>query len=118
MGVIRVRALDVHVGRSTGRRLFHRLRFIDASDELFDWIVRDVRVLNTFSQLNSQEGAQRLRTFSESIADTAVYISIGLTKPNHRFPGRFRGCHPLVVGFLSDLGINSFADSTKEATHG
>jgi hypothetical protein len=27
-----------------------------------------------------------------------TFLALGLTKPNHRFPGRFRGCHPLVVG--------------------
>lgn len=113
IGVIRVRILEMYIGRSTGRRAFHRLRFVDASDETFDWIVRDVRVLDAFSHLDSPEGQQRLCAFSDSVTGTTTYISIGLTKPNYRFPGRFRGCHPLVVGLFSDLEISSLADPPR-----
>ncbi|MFD7424404.1 hypothetical protein ACFV6M_28730 [Streptomyces californicus] len=84
-----VRPLGYRHQRSTGGRTFLRLEFTDNTGERFDWIVRDVRLLD------AGPGEIALPVGPEA---PLLYAAVGLTHPNHRFPGRFRGCHPLVVG--------------------
>lgn len=88
-GLVAVRPLGYRHQRSTGGRTFLRLEFTDNTGERFDWIVRDVRLLD------AGPGEIALPAGPEA---PLLYAAVGLTHPNHRFPGRFRGCHPLVVG--------------------
>ncbi|MFI6287523.1 hypothetical protein ACIBCM_22725 [Streptomyces sp. NPDC051018] len=91
-GLVAVRPLRWYRRRSTGGRTFLRLEFTDRSGERFDWIVRDVRLLGADGR------APRLPALPAGPEAPEVYAAVGLTHPNGRFPGRFRGCHPLVVG--------------------
>lgn len=88
-GLVAVRPLGFRHQRSTGGRTFLRMEFTDSTGEHFDWIVRDLRLLD------AGPGEVALPTGPEA---PVLYAAVGLTHPNHRFPGRFRGCHPLVVG--------------------
>ncbi|MCG0287988.1 hypothetical protein [Streptomyces sp. PSAA01] len=94
-GLVPADVRRVYGRRATGGRSFLRLEFTDASGAEHDWIVRDARLVRAFPA--PLEGP---------LPDLAgpCFLSIGLTKPNGRFPGRFRGCHPLVVGVLSERG--------------
>jgi hypothetical protein len=100
LGLVRARVERIYVKRSTGGRAFIRAAFEDAAGSAFDWIVPDL-VLSTALGAGIREGAIApvMDAFlAEVLADSAAYLAVGLTKPNHRFPGRFRGCHPLIVG--------------------
>ncbi len=94
-GLVQVRPLRLRHRRATGGRTFLRLTFTDASGTEYDWIVRDVRLLR---DLAPGADADDLAPALAGPQAPALYLAIGLTKPNGRFPGRFRGCHPLVVG--------------------
>ena len=100
LGLVRVELHRFYVRRSTGGRHFLRAEFTDRSSQDYDWIIPDLafgaRVWPhvVAGQLDS-EFETRLR---DAFAHLEIYFALGLTKPNDRFPGRFRGCHPLVVG--------------------
>jgi hypothetical protein len=96
VGVVELTARRVYAQRSTGGRTFLRLEFSDSPGKAFDWIIRDVQLLRAFPE----PGAARaeLEELSAVVAAAPRFVSVGLTKPDGRFPGRFRGCHPLVVG--------------------
>ncbi|MEU8588291.1 hypothetical protein AB0C59_15025 [Streptomyces sp. NPDC048664] len=91
-GLVAVQVRRLYGRPSTGGRSFLRMEFTDASGAEHDWIVRDRRLVRRFPAPHQ-----------DPPPDLAgpCFLSIGLTKPNGRFPGRFRGCHPLVVGVLS-----------------
>ncbi|WP_030241107.1 hypothetical protein [Streptomyces sp. NRRL S-350] len=94
-GLVLATVRRIYGRRSTGGRSFLRVEFTDASGAEYDWIVRDWRLVRRFpapveGPLPGSAGP--------------CFLSIGLTKPNGRFPGRFRGCHPLVVGVHSERG--------------
>lgn len=94
-GLVRAEVCRVYGRRSTGGRSFLRLEFTDDSGTEYDWIVRDWRAVRQFP--NPVDGP---------LPDLPghCFLAVGLTKPNGRFPGRFRGCHPLVVGVHSERG--------------
>ncbi len=94
-GLVRARVRGFERRRSTGGRSFLRLAFTDPAGADHDWIVRDVRALRAFGGSGEDTALAEARAW---LAAAPVFLSIGLTKPNGRFPGRFRGCHPLVVG--------------------
>ena len=104
VGVVRVQVHRLHWQRSTGGKNFLRMEFADPLGEIHDWIVRDIQLLQAFPHPQSQVGTSTLETFLGHLAAEPIYISVGLTKPNGRFPGRFRGCHPLVVGVHGATG--------------
>ncbi|MFF8960030.1 hypothetical protein [Streptomyces sp. NPDC014894] len=105
-GLVAVRPLRYHRRRATGGRTFLRLEFTDASGELFDWIVRDVRLLGdgddgpirVTPDPGDPGGGDPAAALPAGTGAPLLYAAVGLTHPNDRFPGRFRGCHPLVVG--------------------
>ncbi len=101
LGLIRAQIKNLYIKRSTGRRLFIRCVFEDTSGENYDWIVPEIQLgkivwpyVEKDESLNNDVLDSLLNRFSR----TQVYLTLGLTTPNNRFPGRFRGCHPLVVG--------------------
>lgn len=100
LGLVEVDLDRFYVRRSTGGRFFLRAEFHDGAGERHDWIVPDI----TFGDRlwpHVDEGILDPRvaeSLADTLADARVYFCLGLTHPNHRFPGRFRGCHPLVVG--------------------
>ncbi|MFY9806455.1 MAG: hypothetical protein WAK86_04215 [Pseudonocardiaceae bacterium] len=98
VGMLRVQVQRLYRQRSTGGKVFLRMEFADPVGDVYDWIVRDIQLLQPFSDPTSPDAASLLEAFLVHLATEPIYISVGLTKPNGRFPGRFRGCHPLVVG--------------------
>jgi hypothetical protein len=85
---------EVYLRRSTGGRIFVRCRFADGSGAGYDWIVPEIAFA-----ARARELIHSGRPGTGDLAGAeAVYLALGLTKPNGRLPGRFGGCHPLVVG--------------------
>ncbi|MCP4656370.1 MAG: hypothetical protein GY856_13235 [bacterium] len=101
LGLVEVELRRFYVKRSTGGRSFIRAEFVDPAGEVYDWIVPDVAFGSVVwpyveaHQLNPTREEEIARVFREV---RRIFFTVGLTKPNDRFPGRFRGCHPLVVG--------------------
>jgi hypothetical protein len=100
LGLVKVNVHLFCMKQSTGGRTFLRVEFTDERNETYDWIVSEVRFPEEIAPylVNGDitpEFGQRLQDIFQS-AD--VYFAIALTKPNNRFPGKFRGCHPVVIG--------------------
>jgi len=102
LGLIAADLHRVYLRRATRGRVFARFEFSDASGERFDWIVPEIETAARLIGAADDRGAlpaeyaeQVLRGFTEH---GPLLLTLGLTRPNNRFPGRFGGCHPLVVG--------------------
>ena len=94
LGLVRADVREVYLRRSTGGRTFVRCRFTDGTGAEHDWIVPEIAFA-----ARARELIHSGRSGTDGLAGAgAVYLALGLTKPNDRFPGRFGGCHPLVVG--------------------
>jgi hypothetical protein len=97
-GLVAARPTRLRHRRATGGRTFLRLTFTDASGTGYDWIVRDVRLLHDPAFAAGVADPDDVAPALAGPHAPPLYLAVGLTKPNGRFPGRFRGCHPLVVG--------------------
>jgi hypothetical protein len=112
LGLVRATVERVYVKRSTGGRRFVRMAFTDGAGRAYDWIVPDLAFRRAIEghvkgdELDPAEGAR----VAHGLNTQVTYLCLGLTKPNHKFPGQFRGCHPLVVG------VHSFAAPGREVT--
>jgi hypothetical protein len=100
LGLVRARVSALYLKASLARKWFLRLVFTDASGASHDWIVPEV-ALGALAR--PHRGAEALdRGWAAAVVgywqEVETFLTLGLTRPNHRFPGRFRGCHPLVVG--------------------
>lgn len=101
VGIIRATIHDLYYKRATGGRTFLRMKFSDITGKIYDWIVPEINLNHAVKQSSSpNELVDRLSKLPH------IYLTIGLTLPNNRFPGKFRGCHPLVVG------LHTFPDYT------
>lgn len=103
LGLVEVDVDDLYVGVSTGRRQFLRARFRDRTGECFDWIIPDL-AFGALAWPHVQDEVLDRGWASAALhamARVCMLFTVGLTHPNGRFPGRFRGCHPLVVGVHS-----------------
>lgn len=100
LGLVQVELDGFTVRRSTGGRFFLRAQFADASGERYDWIVPDLALVDRVRPdvLDGVLDPRREQALNALFRRLEIYFALGLTKPNDRFPGRFRGCHPLVVG--------------------
>lgn len=101
LGMVYARLHRVYVKRATRGREFVRFVFSDATGEKFDWIVPDIAIsvpLRAQVQDGQLPGPVAERTCEVLQQHGPLLLALGLTRPNNRFPGKFRGCHPLVVG--------------------
>jgi hypothetical protein len=100
LGLIEAGVTDIYAKPSTRGRIFLRLRFSDASGESFDWVTPEVAINGALRPMfqNGVFPTQAANSFVSALRESRVFLTLGLTKPNNRFPGQFRGCHPLVVG--------------------
>ena len=104
LGLIEVCVKGFYVKRATGGRSFIRGQFSDSTGEVYDWIIPEIefgRVVwpRVAEGLLAPDCAERL---VEIFTRVRTFFTIGLTKPNFRFPGKFRDCHPLIVGIHSE----------------
>ncbi|HEX3763100.1 MAG TPA: hypothetical protein VHW23_30595 [Kofleriaceae bacterium] len=103
LGLVRARIVQLYARRSLGKKTFLRAVFCDDTGERYDWIVPEV----AFGQLAWPHVADTVLAPGWAadlvgfLARAQTYVTVGLTRPNGRFPGKFRGCHPLVVGLHS-----------------
>ncbi|MET0622393.1 MAG: hypothetical protein ABW250_05385 [Pyrinomonadaceae bacterium] len=103
LGLVEVGVKNFYVKRATGGRSFVRGEFSDRTGEVYDWIIPEIafgRVVRPHVDEGVLEPAfveRLLLTFGRA----RTFFTVGLTKPNFRFPGKFRDCHPLVVGIHS-----------------
>jgi hypothetical protein len=110
MGLIRATVHRVYMKQSTAKRIFLRAEFTDAAGERYDWIVTEVRLAEEIApylvdgQITAGFGEKLCNAFNSA----ETYFTIALTKPNNRFPGKFRGCHPVIVG------IHTVPDYTQQ----
>jgi hypothetical protein len=117
LGLIRATIRRVYHKQSTGGRTFLRTEFTDAAGETYDWIITEVRFPEEIApylvggQITPDLG-EKLRQIFNS---TETYFTIALTKPNNRFPGKFRGCHPVIIGIhtVPDYKPQLAADSAQ-----
>lgn len=104
LGLVEVSVKSFYVKRATGGRTFIRGEFSDATGEVYDWIVPEIefgRVVWPYVKEGALAPAfagQLVETFGR----VRTFLTVGLTKPNFRFPGKFRDCHPLIVGIHSE----------------
>jgi hypothetical protein len=101
LGMVYARLHRVYVRRATRGREFVRFVFSDATGEEFDWIVPDIAAsipLRAQVRDGQLPGPVAERTREVLQQHGPLLLALGLTRPNNRFPGKFRGCHPLVVG--------------------
>jgi hypothetical protein len=101
LGMVHARLHRVYAKRATRGRLFIRFVFSDVTGEEFDWIVPDVAC--SVPLLSQARDGQLPAATADGIRDALqehgpLLLTLGLTRPNNRLPGKFRGCHPLVVG--------------------
>ncbi len=114
MGLVKATVHRVYHKQSTAGRVFLRAEFTDAAGQTFDWIITDVTFPEEIApylvegQITPEFGERLRRIFNSS----ETYFTISLTKPNNRFPGKFRGCHPVIVG------IHTFPDYKPQLAAG
>ena len=92
LGLIQATVHDIYLKPSTQKRIFIRMKFSDNKNNEYDWIVPEI---NLGKQI---WGLDALETQIKFLRSHTTCLCLGLTLPNNRFPGLFRGCHPLVVG--------------------
>lgn len=103
LGLIKVQLQSLYFKQSTGGRTFLRASFEDAVYETYDWIVSEVRLSQELAP-HMIEGAippALVNALSHFLRSAELFFVIALTKPNNRFPGKFRGCQPIVIGVHS-----------------
>lgn len=104
LGLVEVCVECLYVKRSTGGKFFIRGQFSDSIGERHDWIIPEI----AFGRVVWPHVVDGVLTasFAELLHETfqkaRTFFAIGLTKPNFRFPGKFRNCHPLIVGIHSE----------------
>lgn len=105
LGVVRARVERAYVTASVRGRRHLRLSFCDATSARYDWIIPEV-IFCDLAWPHAQGTELELgwsRRLVDLLSTTETYLTLGLTKPNQRFPGKFGGCHPLVVGLHARL---------------
>jgi len=104
LGLVEVSVHNIYLKRSTGGRNFIRAEFSDTSGSIYDWIIPEIafgRTVRTHICEGNIETKYALCLIS-AFKEARTFFTVGLTKPNFRFPGQFRGCNPLVVGIHSE----------------
>lgn len=123
LGMVYARLHRVYVRRATRGREFVRFVFSDATGEEFDWIVPDIAIsipLRAQARDGQLPEPVAERTRAELQEHGPLLLALGLTRPNNRFPGKFRGCHPLVVGVhpapAGPAPVGAAAEPTRAAS--
>ena len=116
LGLIKASVHRVYAKPSTAGRLFFRTEFSDPAGKTYDWIIPEINFVKLVTPFLANGGirpdfcAPLLSVFQS----VQTFFTLGLTKPNNRFPGRFRGCHPLVVGIHS---VPDYRDLSGRGVH-
>lgn len=100
LGLIEVSVKNFYVKRATGGRSFVRGEFSNGVGDVYDWIIPEI-AFGRLVQPHINEGVLEPAFVERLLAvfgRARTFFAIGLTKPNFRFPGKFRDCHPLIVG--------------------
>lgn len=115
VGLIRARVEDIYARRHTGGRTFLRVIFKDSANERFDWIIAELATAEALGHVRDTATLDHSRAelWLDQTAASEVFLAIGLTLPNRAFPGRFGGCHPLVVG-VHRVANSNFEGSASE----
>lgn len=100
LALVNVTVRRFYMKQSTRGRTFLRCEFADAKGDVYDWIVTEVKLPEMVApHLNDGEiEAEFSRKLMEIFNSAKTFFVIALTKPNNRFPGKFRGGHPVVIG--------------------
>jgi len=116
LGLTKVLVHRIYAKPSTAGRLFLRSEFSDSTGKTYDWIIPEIDFVKFASPFVINGGLQPdfCETLQKMFRQIETYFTLALTKPNNRFPGRFRGCHPLIVGIHS---VPNYRDSAARGTH-
>ncbi|HLJ27748.1 MAG TPA: hypothetical protein VKY85_13640 [Candidatus Angelobacter sp.] len=100
LGLIQVAVRRFYMKQSTGGRVFLRVEFTDGRGDTYDWIISEVGFPEKIAPylVNGDITPEFAKKLADIFQAAEVYFAIALTKPNNRFPGKFRGCHPVVIG--------------------
>ncbi len=114
LGLIKVQVHKFYMKQSTAGRRFLRVEFTDGKGDTYDWIISEVKFPEAIAPyLTEHEITPELgKKLADFFQCAEVYFTIALTKPNNRFPGKFRGCHPVVIG------IHTVPDYSSELLRG
>jgi len=103
LALIRPKLEKVYVRRSFKGVRYVRAVFCDGAGDNFDWIVMDLGFLRRVEPLDDGGVSSRLDAETERLQASSLWFALGLTNVDDRFPGRFGGCHPLVVGVHAEI---------------
>src|SRR5438552_9797090 len=100
LGLIKAKVHRIYRKQSTGGRVFLRAEFTDAKGATYDWIISEVKFPEEIEPylVNGDITPEFGKKLAGIFQSSEVYFVIALTKPNNRFPGKFRGCHPVIIG--------------------
>lgn len=117
LGLIRVSVNRIYMKQSTGGRVFTRVEFTDGRGDTYDWIISEVRFPELLAShlVNGEIPAALGEKLNAFFRSAEVYFTLALTKPNNRFPGKFRGCHPVVIGIHTSP---DYADQLRDDAGG
>jgi hypothetical protein len=101
VGLIRARVEEIYARPHTRGRTLLRIIFKDSANERYDWIIPEVataEALAPYIRNAATLDPNQAKLWLDQMEASEVFLAIGLTLPNNRLPGRFGGCHPLIVG--------------------
>jgi hypothetical protein len=104
LGLVRARIERIYVWSWVAEQRFIRAVFHDASGARHDWIAPDFRLGSACAEGGSPAIPleSRVDRVSRALVASETFLAVSLTRPQVRFPGKVRGCHPLVVGVHSE----------------
>lgn len=101
LGCIRANIDDIYSRRHTGGRSFLRLVFSDVTGAQFDWVLPEHRVTQKWKAASEMQASTLVQPELLQGTGQDAYLTLALGDRNNRFPGKYDGRHPLVVGVHS-----------------
>lgn len=98
LGCIRATVHDIYFRRHTGGRRFLRIVFSDPAGERFDWVLPELAMNQRWAAEGGLDVPDDRRDRLLTSMGTDAYLTLALGDKNDRFPGKYDGRHPLVVG--------------------
>jgi hypothetical protein len=107
-GLVVCEVLSLIARRHTGGRRYLRIGFRDASGAEHDWVCPEFTLNRIWREKEAGGDGGWLDRSVRDLAGRRTAVAVGLGDRNDRFPGRYRGRHPLCVGLhMLDLDAES-----------
>lgn len=108
IGLVRASVLQLVARRHTGGRHFLHIEFRDAGGAKHDWVCPELGLNRLWGGGDGEASMIRLERAVKKLADFEITLAVALGDRNDRFPGQYRGRHPLCVG------LHAIETPTKE----